>query len=52
MDKNDYIIEVRQEIERRKFTNGDIQRFKDTEASIEYCYYRGMSVDEAVKTFF
>lgn len=47
----DYIINVRQEIFRLVHT-GNVQRFKDTEASIEYCFHSGMSVDQAVKTFF
>jgi hypothetical protein len=51
MNKNDYIIEVRQEIYRRVF-RGDNQRFKDTDTAIEYCYHNNMSVNEAVKTFF
>jgi hypothetical protein len=51
MNKNDYIIEVRQEISRLVHT-GKEQRFKDTDSSIEYCFYNLMSVDEAVKTFF
>ncbi len=51
MDKHDYIIEVRQEIFHLTHT-GKIQKFKDTDSSIEFCYDSKMTVDEAVKTFF
>jgi hypothetical protein len=51
MNKNDFIIEVRQEIA-QLVHRGKEQRFKDTDSSIEFCYDSKMSVDEAVKTFF
>ena len=51
MSLNDYMIEVRQEIA-YLLHRGKVQRFKDTNSSIEFCYDSKMTVDEAVKTFF
>lgn len=51
MSINDYMIEVRHEIDQLVFM-GKVQRFVATDSSIEFCYDSKMTVDEAVKTFF